>query len=1365
MNSTPGLTHLSPSEKRDLLKRLLREKAQASRRFPMSSQQQGLWHAYRRDPNSTSYNVFLPTRIRSPLCPETLRKVMQALASRHHSLRTTFSDRDGDLVQIVHASLEPEFRTETVTGESDRQIRQRVLAEAGRPFDLQNGPLLRLAVFRSADDDHVVVATTHHIITDFWSLILVMQELRGLYPAILAGETPDLPAPSNNYADFVARQNELLAGPQRERLRSYWRNQTQGVRPILDLPVDYVRPTMFTGRAGVTAIHLDRNITASIRGLANRLGVTINTILFAALQVFLNRITRQSTFLIGSPFSGRASQRFENTIGLFSGVLPMRAEVSDELSFGQLVGQAAKTLLDALDHEGYPFAEIVKDASPDRDTSRGPLIQTLCTFENSQSQSEAGRASFLMPASDPTPETHTTDVGGMIQESFAVDHPTCHYDLEFAFDSSGDSVDAMICYCADLFAKESVTLMARNFEALVGALAKNPDRPLRDLAWPQETLGKIRPPASVDSDANLLPEMLRSVCERFADGSAVRSVGRSWTYAQLDRASRTIADRLHAAGLGNNDIVPVIARNGPDVVPAILGVISSGAAVCPIDADGASVNIDQLIRQTSAKWVIADAPGEALCDSHDVTVLRLGDLLDPSVPVADTSGADDVNIAPDDSAYVIFTSGSTGVAKGVMIPHAGIANTMRWRRRQVPLRHDDKIVVLMSHQFDAGFGLILATLTQGACLVWPAATPNGLDLDELVDTILRQKITVLAATPGLVQAVVDHTRFSECVDLRQVWTGGETMPRDLPAKVAAHSGATLRNFYGPTEASVEATCYEVPADHDVRRSVPIGRSIDATTVRVVDQNRKPVARGIPGELAITGPGVAIGYLGDDALTEQRFVSLTENSADRTYLTGDLGRENADGLIEFMGRIDDQVKVRGYRIELAEIEQDLAANPNVTDSAACVVGDGSSARLIGFIVCKDGLAGDLTSRLPRFKRCDRVHVVDSIPRNTSGKVDRRRLARLGSTADVAGTIAMESRVPSGPVEVYLAQEWSKILDRNDVAANENFFDSGGSSLQAAMLTSRLSEDLGVRVPPALLFDLADVTKLARRLVQLYPGQMEARFGVAALSSTTQDTPWHPLIAAWQPGGDRTPMFMVHPPGGIVVCYRQLAQRLSPDRPLFAIRSRGLHGDEALPTDVASMATDYVAAIAETRPGGPLIVGGWSLGGLIAIEIAKQLRAAGRDVRRLILLDTTIPDGATELVVTEDQAMAGREYGLDLTLDQLSELPPQDQLPFLWEHAKKLGVLDDDTPAEVVRQTLNDLQRLFHHHVDLANHYRLDPIHVPVTLFRPTDVPVDVGGPTDRGWSKLADEVTVVRVPGHHHSMLSVPHVDELAKHLA
>lgn len=1400
MTPRDSVGDLSAEQQRELLRKLLERRVRDESRFPMSVQQRGLWYAFLRDRGDTTFNVFLPSRIRSRLDVQAFRRAVGTLVQRHECLRTTFGSAGDELFQQTRPSLEPEFREIDATALGAEDIREAMAGEVARPFDLQRGPLLRVTVFRRSADDWYVVATTHHIAVDFWSLVVLLSELRRIYARLNTGVDLSLPPAENRYASYVRQQAAMLAGPKGESLRGYWKQKLDTVPAVIEWPADFKRPATFSGRAGVVPIEVESETTAEIRSFAARHQVTFSTVVLAAVQVLVWNYTSQSRFLIGTPFSGRSRREFEQTVGFFVNLLPLVADFEGDPCFKDVVRAAAGELLGALEHEPLPLAEIVTLRRPPRDVSRSPLVQISYTFEQSQLKEEEGRAGYLFPtAAEPrsavggrvctgdsqsTSGTGLRDFGGLAQEPFFVPVPTCQYDLEFVFERSGDRLQGMIYYCRDLFAEDSMRWVAENFVRLIPQLLSDPEKPLSRLSWgAPDSTGVVEPACrQPDDEPLLLPEAVSRQAAAAPGQVALLCRDGAVGYGELVHRSARIAAALGRRGIAAGSLVPVVAGKGPAVTAALLGVIASGAAVVPIDGDRPSIDLEELVEDTRAPLVIvqdrADLRRALTSESLEprgqpAEVVTIEELLRP-VP-GDVGGdeATPQSVASatacrrNDLCYVVYTSGTTGRAKGVMIEHGSIDNTLRWRREAVPLDRHDRVLTLLSHQFDAGFGIVLSVLTQGATLVWPDR--GGLDVDAILRQITRDRITILAAPSSVLAILLDRADADALKRLRQLWTGGETMPRDLPERVRRTTGARLWNFYGPTEAAVEAAAADV-TDHDARRPVPIGEPVRRTEILVLGPAGQPLPPTVPGELAICGPGLARGYLGQPERTAEAFPRLADGR--RVYRTGDYGRVRPDGLLEFLGRRDRQRKIAGYRIELDEIESVLRSFSSVRDVAVDVRDESSATPWLAAYVVFEGegraslaeLRRHASRRLAAYKQPRRIVAVDEIPRTANGKLDRTRLPAV----DASERDSTSDSMPRTALERTLAEVWAETLSLDSVDLHHSFFDLGGASLQAATMTARLCDELGVEVPTALVFDLADIAGMAERLTELHPAEMQERFGkesvdfyraAAPTGQRSSASPVHSLLVPFRTSGDRPPLFMVHPPGGIVVCYRELAECCGDEQPFYGIRSRGLHGDEPMPETIESMAAEYVEAVKAVQSTGPYLVGGWSLGGLAAFEVARQLSAAGDAIGPLLLLDTAIPDRSRGSGAAGVDA--GREYGLDMTLDELAQLSADEQLPLLWQHARQIGVLGDATPEVVVQRTLEELRSLFHHHVRLSLDYRLTPADLSVVLVRPREVPFGVSTADDRGWSAFASDVRVELVGGHHHSMVQQPHVRDLA----
>ncbi|MDF1844894.1 MAG: condensation domain-containing protein [Rubripirellula sp.] len=759
MTGHDALSGLTEEQQRKLLRVLLEKRAADDAVFPMSIQQRSLWFEYQRDPSWPGFNVCLPSRVRSKLDVDLFHRAMDCLVERHASLRTVFGNRGGEPFQRVQARQPPEFCVVDASEESEDALQELAASESVRPFDLESGPLLRIILFRRAEDDWILIATTHHLVIDFWSLVLLLGEVRILYRDLVAGREISLPTSPNNYASFVQRQRDLLQNSGGEKLRRYWRKQLRETAWFTEFPTDYVRPRRFTGRAASVAIDIPARNVERVAALARSEGVTFPSVLLAILQVFVHRYTGESRFLIGSPFSGRLLREYEETVGFFVNMLPLRANITSETTFAELVGQAGSVFAEALEHEALPLAEIIRDSKAPSDPSRPPLFQVAFTFEKSHRKEEDGRAGYLLGG-----EKQQTNLGGLEQQSFPVPVQTCHYDLEFIFERNGPTLNAMLCYCRDLFATDSINAFVKNFRSLTEELLNHPIRPIGDLGWSVSNEDKTsndprRPrtagtrgsvsnadtgtaeaedeqPIVFDGDRH---SASAGVTQTFDESpwifSAIQNVAVNdpqrmalWSgdyrksYAELVRESLQIAGALAGRGIAANRYVPVVGARGPRVIPAILGVIAAGAVVVPIDAEEPAVSPEELLADTGAKLVIVETDGQwtmsEQASPNDVEVRTIEELLGEQVDhVCET-----IEPRGDDLCYLIYTSGSSGRPKGVMIEHQAIDNTLRWRKETVPLGAEDRILVLLSHQFDAGFGVMFGSLVQGARLVWPTAS-------------------------------------------------------------------------------------------------------------------------------------------------------------------------------------------------------------------------------------------------------------------------------------------------------------------------------------------------------------------------------------------------------------------------------------------------------------------------------------------------------------------------------------------------------------------------------------------------------------------------------------------------------------------
>ena len=1353
--STEQLANLSPDDKRRLLQQLLQRKAASNATFPLSHGQSGMWVTSQIDRENPVFNMPFCTRFRTKLDIDAFRRTMQTLVDRHACLRTRFYEHNGELKQTVDPKVEFNIDVQDASGLDDTQLQKSLEQELAKPFNLERAPALRATLFALAPDDHICLLAAHHIVIDFWSAVVLQRELHAIYTPYKEGRRIDLPPVKHSFREFVEWQNDLLASEIGKQRADFWQTQLEGADHILHLPNDQDRPGIFTHHGGVAACKIDANVTTRLNELATSQNATLYSVLLAGFQLLLGRYCNQSQFVVGSPFSGRDRSEFEDIVGCFVNLLPIRADLAGDPTFREVIDRTFETVVNVLENQDFPFSAIVEQSGVDRDPVRAPLVQASFTMQKSHRREQSATTKFLVPDVEAN-----QSFGALDEQAFYVDNPSCQHDLELLLEQSSDSINGMLRYYADAFYAETIERMVRNFAALLDIATRNPDTPISQLNWfcddERQLVIDGWNQTSVDfGPPQPIHQRFESQAARTPEDIAVSDCDSKVTYRQLDQLVNRSANLLADAGVKPGDFVAVNLERSPELIVAILGIMKAGAAYVPLDPQSPIERKRQILADTNAVVVISrEEQGlDRVMPVEDVAPLLANGQIPNSEPLS-------VVVSPNDVAYVLFTSGSTGVPKGVVVEHKAIGNTISWRQHTIPVTSDDRVLLMVPHYFDASLCITLQAILGGANLVL-AAPEVTLDPAALGGFIEQQQITLLPMPPRLLRVLLEHGDNSKLQTVKRIHTGGEAMPPELPGLVHRSLGVPFENLYGPTETAVEATWKSCSDDSaDANR---IGKPIANVRTYILDEHRRPVPIGVHGELYIGGDGLARGYLNDDALTAERFVDdpFVDTAGARMYRTGDQCRWLANGEIEFIARIDHQVKVRGYRIEVSEIENVLRLHSTIDDVAVvthAVAGD-DDLSLVAYIVCTHDalptaseMRSHLETRLPTYMVPHFYEFLTAMPYTPTGKLDRKALP-----APKTNRASRELVPPRNELEAFLAGVWQELLPGQTIGIHDNFYDLGGSSLKGAMLLSRMQDRMGQQIRLATVFHLPDVASLAQHLGETYPEIVVREFGVESLPTETVDSAdgMHSLLVPLQPNGKRTPLFMIHPPGGIVVCYQAMSRLMPNDQPLYGIRARGLFGNEDLPETLSAMANEYVDAIRSVQPSGPYLIGGWSLGGVIAFEVAQQLTATGDTVEQLIMLDTTVP--------SEEDDESGREYGIEMTFGELADLPADEQLPYLFEHARKVGVVDNETPDTLIVQILEDLKRLFHHHVTLANDYSLQSYAGTITMFRPDDAPVEVEISPDRGWKSFAN-VVVESVPGQHHSMVKRPHVDVLAEKL-
>ena len=950
---------------------------------PLSRGQQSLWFLHALDPADAAYNVASAVRIRGELDVEALRASVAALIERHAVLRTTFPTSRGEPVQRVHPHGEPMFETVDAQGWSDHRLAESLAAEARRPFDLENGPLLRVVLLTRGALEHVLLLSLHHVITDFWSLGVLLDDLALLYPALKAGERLELPPPGLLYTDFVRWQEEMLAGPEGERLWDYWRSRLAGELPVLDLHTDRPRPRVQTHEGAAHQVHLSPHLSGRLRELGRGHGATPFVTLLAAFEALLHRYTGQEDFLVGTVTAARTRAGFARTLGYFVNPLVLRAGFGGDPGFAALLARTRTDALGAFEHQDFPFPLLVERLQPQRDPGRSPLFQAMFVLQKAQ----LADGQELTACALGEPGAHA-DVGGLRLEAVPLEQRIAQFDLTLTMGEVGEAFVASFDYNVQLFDAATVARWGRHFERLLEGIAADPAAPVSEL--PLITPEEERQLIAVWNDTGVeyrheatLPELLAEQAARSPDAVAVISGGEALTYGELDRRANRLARRLRALGVGPESRVAVCLERSPALMVGLIGVLKAGGAYLPIDPETPRGRIDAMLASAGVGIAVSE---ERLWAGVGSAVVVVGpDAGDEDGPLPLTARADNL-------ACVIYTSGSTGVPKGVLLTHRNLVNLVASFLDSYRPEPADRILPLTAIGFASFVGEVFPLLCAGGTLVLPGRE-ELLDVSALTALIERHGISMVSTVPSMMANL--NARHDRLPRLRLILVGGEALAAGDVDKILG--SVRIVNGYGLTETSVCSTCRTVvPEDLAPGTVPPVGRPLMNHRVYLLDRYLQPLPAGCPGEIFVAGDGLARGYLGDSGATAGRFLPDPWSTGGRMYRTGDLGLLRADGELVCLGRIDQQVKLRGHRIELAEIESVLALHPRVRESVVILRTDGGEPQLVAYLVPEGEAptAGELLAwlreRLPEPMVPGALVTLPALPLTPNGKVDRGQL---------------------------------------------------------------------------------------------------------------------------------------------------------------------------------------------------------------------------------------------------------------------------------------------------------------------------------------------------------------------------------------
>lgn len=1047
---------------------------------PLTFAQQRLWFLAQLQPGSTAYNMNLAVRLTGPIDLAALEQSLNEVVRRHEALRTSFAASGGKPIQVIapqlHVNLQVVDNTTVAEDFQDAEIERRAIEQGQQPFDLTKAPLFRLSLVRFAEEDHVVLFTIHHIISDIWSLSLLTLEMAKLYEALRHNNSSPLHPLPIQYADFALWQREQLQGDFLQAELNYWQQQLAGAPFVLDLPTDRPRLAVPNLRGATESFRLDESLSEALIQLSKRENVTLFMTLLASFQTLLYRYTRQEDILVGTPIAGRDRIETENLIGFFADTLVLRTRISGDLTFRELLGRVREMALGAYSHQDLPFEKLVEALQPERDLARNPIFQVLFALHNTPVQS------LQLP--------------GLVWTPLKLNIPKARFDLALDLSETASGIAGTCQYNADLFDAATITGLLSHYRTLLESIVVNPEvrvsyLPLLTDSERRKMILEWNSPPGEHSNDLCLHELFERQAELNPGATAVVYQNVRLTYEELNRRANQLAHYLRAYGVGPDVPVGISIERGVEMMIGLLGILKAGGAYVPLDPGYPKERLDFMVRDAGVPLLLTMSHLRRLLPENDeVRTICLDEDWTEVVHASEENLQ--VQMSSKNLAYVIYTSGSTGRPKGVQVEHESVASLFGATQPLFDFSVNDIWTVSHSYAFDFSVWEIWGCLLHGGRLVIVPLDVN--QSPEAFRELLRlEKVTILNQTPSAIrQLFPDDAKAAtraEDLALRLIICGGESLPREVAAQLADWE-IPAWNFYGPTEATVWAAINKITSVDNGSGPVSIGRPLATTQVYVLDSNLELLPVNVAGELYIGGAGVARGYYRRSELTAERFVpdAYSGTVGGRLYRTGDRARFGADGKLEFLGRVDEQVKVRGYRIELGEIESVLVEAAGVQQAVAVVRESESwvDQRLLAYVVLENGAAaggeaevvkglrGHLSQKLPEYMMPSAIVVLAELPLTANGKVDRRALPEPGSMrSDPAATYL----TPRSATQELLASRWSHLLRVDPVGIDDNFFELGGHSLLATQVVSWIREAFGVEVPLRSLFEHPTVAGLA------------------------------------------------------------------------------------------------------------------------------------------------------------------------------------------------------------------------------------------------------------------------------------------------
>jgi amino acid adenylation domain-containing protein len=1385
MNDQTNSNGMSPQEKRALLEKLLMEKAHKTggrqvehsppvspsapytpipvldrdqKYFPLSSAQQRLWLLDQFEPGNPMYNISLLLRFKGRLDTEALERSLLEIGRRHEILRVNFTTLDGKPVQFLEDDRKLTLSTIDLTQEpgSDHYARAEQFADedSQRSFDLLRDALARASLFRLADDDHLFQFIIHHIVFDGWSLNVFLQEFTFYYSTFSRKEEAVLPPLEIQYIDYASWDAEQMGNVVASGHLEYWREKLGGDLPVLDMPLDQPRPEIQSFRAGKETLRISPALTQKLHALSRGEGVTLFMTMLSVYYILLARYTAQEDIVVGTPIARRSRAEVEKLIGVFINNLALRTDLSGNITFRELLKRTRRTALDAFAHQDIPFERLLNELRIERDSSHSPVFQVFFNLLDV-------RKGVLLELPGIEVETPSLPEVGSI------------FDITLYVQNWGETLKLKLVYNADLFTATHMAEFLQRYHHLLEQITTNPDQNIFCLPLPgharerQQQIIQNFSRLANGYEPFLREDLSRSITNRFEcqvekypHRVAVKTLRHEWTYIELNRLANRAAHGILRNSTTVQDKVALLFDHEAPMVAGVLGALKAGKTYIPLDPHYPAQRLAFMLEDSQASLIVTNDALDGLAQKLAGNRLPLINIDRLNAEAPDTNPG--ILVSPDTLAYILYTSGSTGQPKGVMQNHRNVLHFIKAYTNNLHIGALDRLTLISSYSFDAAVMDIFGALLNGAALYPIDVKKEG--LLNLAQYLRECEISVYHSTPTVYRYFLHLlAEADEFPNIRLVVLGGEAVvKRDVELyKKHFSRNCVFINGLGPTESTVSLQYFIDSHTEVFQNSVPVGLPVEETGVVLLNEAGQEAV--LAGEIALHSPYVALGYWHKPEITEASFAA---RDGSRVYRTGDMGRLLPDGMLEFRGRKDFQVKIRGHRVEVGEVEARLAEHPSVRECVVTLSENGRGERhLLAYVVYHKSapavieLRNFLQEKLPDYMVPSIFVPIESLPLTPTGKIDRRALPQPKVEPSEA-----KARVSArNEIEEKLVSLWEEVLQVQPIGVRDNFFEVGGHSLLAVHLFACINREFNVNLPLATLFRDATIESLAR-----------------VIAGKSNPETWSSLIEI-ESAGNHAPFFCVHGLTGDILWFRELAHCLAPHIPFYGLQSRGLDGIQAPFESIEEMAKYYIQEIRLLQPNGPYYLGGASFGGTVALEMAHQLMDQGEEVSILAVFDHSPANIQLDRETHKLQRRLISGYKMLRNfpgwLAEFVRLGPTHMSMRIRRKLKlmrkvggqtdigKLGELEADDMIDFASELEAHRQRLITSNFQALKKYLPKPYPGKVTLFRALKRPLLNTYDPEEGWQKLAPgRVTVYDISSSHEGMFKKPHVDDVAKSL-